>query len=59
LITITPVAGDLVLMDGTRCPHHVNPITSEITRLSVPMVYPANEVPRPVGLDHFLYESGR
>jgi hypothetical protein len=56
LIEIRPAAGDLVLMDGSRCFHHVNPVKVQLARLSVPMVYPAKSVPRPAGLDRFLYE---
>ncbi len=54
-IAIRPRAGDLVVMDGTRCPHGVAPLRQPVARLTVPMVYPAAHTARPPGLDEFLY----
>jgi hypothetical protein len=53
-----PKAGTIVLMDGTRCYHHVAPLTRPTLRLSVPLVYPDGEAKdRPAGLDSYLYEE--
>ncbi len=51
-----PVAGTVVLMDGTRCLHRVAPIAQPHERISIPMVFttdPNDE--RPAGLDDYLY----
>ena len=58
-IEVWPRAGTLVLMDGTRCYHHVAPLRRPMTRFSIPMVYPtaATAQQRPAGLDSYLYES--
>jgi len=53
-----PVAGTVVLMDGTRCLHRVAPIAQPHERISIPMVFttdPNDE--RPAGLDDYLYRS--
>lgn len=56
-IELWPTAGTLVLMDGTRCYHHVSPLRRPMTRFSIPMVYPtAAAQQRPAGLDSYLYE---
>ena len=59
LARVQPRAGSLVLMDGTRCEHAVAPLTADILRLSVPMVYPASAIERPAGLDEYLYGDVR
>lgn len=58
-LELWPTAGTLVLMDGTRCYHHVAPLRSPMTRFSIPMVYPeaTGAQQRPAGLDSYLYES--
>jgi 2OG-Fe(II) oxygenase superfamily len=57
-IEVWPTAGTLVLMDGTRCYHHVAPLRRPMTRFSIPMVYPTAAAAklRPAGLDSYLYE---
>jgi len=57
-IEVWPTAGTLVLMDGTRCYHHVAPLRRPMTRFSIPMVYPtaAAAQQRPAGLDSYLYD---
>ena len=57
LVTVEARAGDLVVMDGARCPHAVAPLTENRLRLSIPMVYPTVSVDRPPGLDEQLYEA--
>jgi hypothetical protein len=57
LVVIRPTAGDFIVMDGTRCPHAVAPLTQDVLRLSVPMVYPSENVARPAGLDDYLYDG--
>lgn len=57
LETVRPRAGDLLVMDGTRCPHAVAPLTTSRLRVSLPMVYPSVSVERP-GLDDHLYTAG-
>ena len=58
-ISITPRAGMMVLMDGTRCYHSVAPVLRPISRLSIPMVFPVSrEHERPDGLDDYLYQPG-
>jgi hypothetical protein len=53
-----PVAGTVVLMDGTRCMHRVSPILSRHERISVPMVFtPTPNDDRPAGLDDYLYRT--
>jgi hypothetical protein len=57
---IQPVSGDLLLMDGQRCPHAVAALRANVCRLTVPMVYPAIKAARPPQLDSYLYDdSGR
>ena len=56
---IRPVRGDLVVMDGARCPHSVAPLREDACRLSIPMVYPAVARERPSGLDEYLYGGAR
>jgi hypothetical protein len=56
-LAIRPTAGDLVVMDGTRCPHGVAPLTKKTLRVTVPMVYSNGRIDRPAGLDNYLYES--
>jgi hypothetical protein len=57
-VELWPTAGTLVLMDGTRCYHHVAPLRRPMTRFSIPMVYPtaAAAQQRPAGLDSYLYD---
>jgi len=55
VVEIQPARGLLILMDGSRCPHAVAPLRTHAIRLTVPMVYPARLLPRPAGLDDFLY----
>jgi hypothetical protein len=54
---IPPAAGQLVLMDGHRCPHAVAPLLDDVTRISMPMVFPAVPMDRPDGLDDYLYAT--
>jgi 2OG-Fe(II) oxygenase superfamily len=54
-MAICPAAGDLIVMDGSRCPHAVAPLAIDTLRVTVPMVYPAFHVERPDGLDQHLY----
>jgi hypothetical protein len=55
-ISLLPRAGTMVLMDGTRCYHHVAPILRSHTRLCIPMVFPAIAAhERPSDLDSYLY----
>jgi len=56
-VRVRPVAGDLVVMDGARCPHAVAPLSMDVLRITVPMVYPVADVERPSGLDDYLYSS--
>ena len=58
-LELWPTAGTVVLMDGTRCYHHVAPLRRPMTRFSIPMVYPTATAAeqRPAGLDSYLYES--
>ena len=57
-VALWPTAGTLVLMDGTRCYHHVTPLLRPVTRFSIPLVYPSVDMQRerPDGLDAYLYE---
>lgn len=57
LVRVQPRAGDLLFMDGARCPHAVAPLIESTLRLTVPMVYPTERIERPAGLDAYLYES--
>jgi hypothetical protein len=57
LASIRPIAGHFVVMDGTRCPHAVAALSEETLRVSVPMVYPAENLNRPEGLDTYLYRG--
>jgi hypothetical protein len=59
LASLRPIAGDFVVMDGTRCPHAVAALAEETLRLSVPMVYPRENLTRPEGLDTYLYRATR
>lgn len=55
-IQIWPSAGTLVLMDGTRCYHHVAPLLRPAVRYSIPLVYPNRaDAQRPGELDAYLY----
>ena len=56
-VSIPPIGGDLVLLDGARCPHAVAPLSIDVLRVTVPMVYPVAHVERPSGLDEYLYAS--
>jgi hypothetical protein len=56
-IRVWPKGGMMVLMDGTRCYHHVTPILKRGLRLSIPMVFPAKIAERPAGLDAYLYDA--
>jgi len=57
-VSITPRAGMMVLMDGTRCYHSAAPVLRPISRLSIPMVFPVSrEHERPEGLDDYLYQA--
>jgi len=58
LMTVRPVAGQLVLMDGRQCAHAVAPLRENAIRITVPMVFPAYQVERPPGLDDYLYSTG-
>jgi hypothetical protein len=55
LVTFSPSAGDLLVMDGSRCPHAVAPLRRDFYRISVPMVYPIAAHQRPADLDPYLY----
>ena len=58
IVQLWPRAGTVVLMDGTRCYHHVSQLLRPYTRLSIPLVYPnSKEVDRPAGLDAYLYRE--
>jgi len=57
LMTIRPVSGQLVLMDGRQCAHAVAPLRENAVRITVPMVFPACPVERPRGLDDYLYST--
>jgi 2OG-Fe(II) oxygenase superfamily len=54
-VAVPPTAGDLIVMDGSRCPHAVAPLKIDTVRVTVPMVYRAFDVERPDGLDQYLY----
>jgi hypothetical protein len=56
-VAIQPTRGLLVLLDGARCPHAVAELRCDVSRISVPMVFPASCQARPDGLDEFLYVS--
>jgi len=57
-VSITPRAGMIALMDGTRCYHSAAPVLRPISRLSIPMVFPVSrEHERPEGLDDYLYQA--
>jgi hypothetical protein len=56
-VRVWPPAGSLLLMDGTRCYHHVAQLLRRTVRYSIPMVYPnAQQTQRPAGLDSYLYQ---
>jgi hypothetical protein len=55
LVTIRPVSGELLLMDGRRCAHAVAPLRENTRRVTIPMVFPDGPTERPQGLDDFLY----
>jgi hypothetical protein len=57
-VAIPARAGDLLIMDGARCPHCVTALREPALRLSVPMVYPVRCSNRPKGLDAYLYGPG-
>jgi hypothetical protein len=57
-MTVAPLAGELVLMDGQQCAHAVAPLLEDALRITVPMVFPAYPVNRPPGLDDYLYRQG-
>ena len=59
LLTISPIAGQLVLMDGHRCAHAVTPLRAHAARITVPMVFPAVQADRPPGLDDYLYATSQ
>jgi len=54
-VRIQPALGCFVLMDGSLCPHGVEPLRRPAMRLTLPMVFPALQVERPEGLDEYLY----
>lgn len=57
-LSIPPIAGTLVLMDGTTTLHRIAAIEKPTMRISVPMVFPSDrKKERPAGLDDYLYES--
>jgi hypothetical protein len=59
-VSVSPGAGDVVLMDGTLCYHRVTPLLRSLAvpRLSIPMVFPVSLVAdRPSGLDDYLYRQ--
>jgi hypothetical protein len=60
-VKIQPRLGNLLLMDGTRCPHGAAPLRRAAVRMTLPMVYPAQSIERPDGLDDYLYapDKGR
>lgn len=41
LVSIRPTLGQLLVMDGARCEHAVEPLRRDTLRLTMPMVYPA------------------
>lgn len=53
--SIRPRCGQWLLMDGARCAHAVAALREKTNRVTIPMVYPARAIPRPAGLDEFLY----
>jgi hypothetical protein len=55
VMSIAPIAGQLVLMDGQRRAHAVAPLLKDAARITVPMVFPAGPIDRPPGLDDYLY----
>jgi hypothetical protein len=57
IYTISPAAGELVLMDGKACEHSVAPLLTSAVRLTVPMVFPVTQDRRPDGLDEYLYRG--
>ena len=57
VLSVPPVAGQLVLMDGHRCPHAVAPLLDDVPRITMPMVFPAAPIDRPAGLDDYLYAT--
>jgi hypothetical protein len=57
VMTVAPVAGELVLMDGQQCAHAVAPLRENALRITVPMVFPAYHLKRPPGLDDYLYRE--
>ena len=58
VMTVAPLAGELVLMDGQQCAHAVAPLRENALRITVPMVFPAYHVERPPDLDDYLYREG-
>ncbi len=52
---IKPKAGTMVVMDGTKCYHHVTSLLRPWLRVSVPMVFPPSLRSRPQGLNDYLY----
>ena len=52
---VRPRLGNLLLMDGSRCPHAVAPLRRDAWRLTMPMVFPQRVIQRPEGLDEYLY----
>jgi hypothetical protein len=57
LMTVPPVSGQLVLIDGRQCAHAVAPMREDVLRITVPMVFPAYRNERPSGLDDYLYSG--
>jgi hypothetical protein len=57
VMSVPPVAGQLVLMDGHQCAHAVAPLREDAVRITVPMVFPAHPIERPPGLDDYLYST--
>lgn len=59
VMTVPPVAGQFVLMDGRQCAHAVAPLRENIVRITIPMVFPAYQIERPPGLDDYLYSTNQ
>lgn len=60
-IAIPPIAGDLVIFDGSAVPHAVEPLAKDGVRISIPMVYVPERLAesRPPGLDRYLFTDRR
>lgn len=57
-ISVLPRAGDVVVMDGTRCRHRVREILRPHLRVSIPFVFPPTPTHhRRAELDEYLYSE--